>query len=387
MSKGDRHRPGRPACHASGQPSPPSALAAVCLVPAGSAAAACGQAAAPAPLLRLSQVTIQKFGRGPVQLGSRRVPGRRWAATSSSTSRGPDTAARSASPRSSAGSAARSRLRSRTGGTGSPGFVTFTVSSASRGVIASRTMTVCPNDWNRQRVDGSGPLTPRYPQFCGTNAFTLGSVWGIDRGWAVGLDSSAPGGAAAARDVHGQGLARPGVRRHVRRGAGRRVDDRHGPRDARPALPAACGGVLAHHSRGIAPPRPAAGRDRQLSRSRHHARPDPAPGVGDGHRPPGRPRLPRLRRDGLGRRPGSDGRRGLPAPGHERHGRVPVLLPQRQAGRQGEGGDARVRQPPRPRALALPPVRALLAPRRRRSRRSCEARRRASASRRPTRST
>ena len=53
-------------------------------------------------------------------------------------------------------------------------------------------MSFCPNDWNRQRVDGSGPLTSRYPQFCGTNPFTLGSVWGIDKGWAVGLDSAAP---------------------------------------------------------------------------------------------------------------------------------------------------------------------------------------------------
>ena len=46
-----------------------STLAAVCLIPAGSAAAA----SAKPPHLRVfaasSQVTIEKFGRGPVQLG------------------------------------------------------------------------------------------------------------------------------------------------------------------------------------------------------------------------------------------------------------------------------------------------------------------------------
>ena len=231
-----------------------SALAVVCLIPAGSAAAA----SAKPPHLRLfaasSQVTIEKFGRGPVQLG----------VGAYLASLGGDFQL----------NVARHGYRSPIGVTqviggqrralpatvahgwdGIAAFVNFTVSSASRGVIASRTTSFCPNDWNRQRVDGSGPLTPRYPQFCGTNPFTLGSVWGIDRGWAVGLDGSAPAVrlpvgtytvkvslAPAYADMFGVAAADASttVTVHVTRGQ---------------PCPPACGGELAHHNRGAAPPR------------------------------------------------------------------------------------------------------------------------------------
>ena len=43
----------------------------------------------------------------------------------------------------------------------------------------------------------------------------------------------------------------------------------------------------------------------------------------------GGPRVPRLRRDGVGSRPGADGHRGVPPPGHGHHGRLPVLLQER----------------------------------------------------------
>jgi hypothetical protein len=43
----------------------------------------------------------------------------------------------------------------------------------------------CPNGWDQERVDDTGPLNPTYPQLCGTNPFTLGVVWGINRGWAT----------------------------------------------------------------------------------------------------------------------------------------------------------------------------------------------------------
>jgi hypothetical protein len=40
---------------------------------------------------------------------------------------------------------------------------------------------------NRQRVDDSGPQVSRFPNYgCGYNPFALGSVWGIDHGWATG---------------------------------------------------------------------------------------------------------------------------------------------------------------------------------------------------------
>lgn len=43
----------------------------------------------------------------------------------------------------------------------------------------------CPGGWDQDRVDDSGPANPTYPQWCGGNPFTLSTVWGIDRGWAV----------------------------------------------------------------------------------------------------------------------------------------------------------------------------------------------------------
>jgi len=42
----------------------------------------------------------------------------------------------------------------------------------------------CPDGWDEDRIDDTGPINPTYPQWCGGNAFTLGMVWGIDRGWA-----------------------------------------------------------------------------------------------------------------------------------------------------------------------------------------------------------
>lgn len=167
------------------------ALVAVCLVPAGAASAA----AAKPPELRLftaaANVKIEKFGRGRIQIavgaylgvsgGDFRLDVHR------ADYRSPIAVTQVIGPRRRALPATVAN-----GWNGISGLVTYTVSSASRGVIATRTRNVCPNDWNRQRVDGSGPLTSRYPQFCGTNLFTLGSVWGIDRGWAIGLDGSAP---------------------------------------------------------------------------------------------------------------------------------------------------------------------------------------------------
>jgi hypothetical protein len=44
----------------------------------------------------------------------------------------------------------------------------------------------CPNSWNRQRVDDTGPELPRYPQVCGGySPFTKAAVSGIDGGWAA----------------------------------------------------------------------------------------------------------------------------------------------------------------------------------------------------------
>jgi len=51
--------------------------------------------------------------------------------------------------------------------------------------IHDRTFTFCPNSYDVQRIDADGPFDPTYPQDCEGNPFTLGTVWGIDRGWAA----------------------------------------------------------------------------------------------------------------------------------------------------------------------------------------------------------
>lgn len=53
--------------------------------------------------------------------------------------------------------------------------------------VAVRTilMDFCPNTFDHQRVDDSGPRTPAYPYTCYGNPFALGMVWGLDKGWAV----------------------------------------------------------------------------------------------------------------------------------------------------------------------------------------------------------
>jgi len=56
-------------------------------------------------------------------------------------------------------------------------------------VAAQRVLTVCPNGWERQRLDDSGPTEPTFPESCTHEhfPFTRSSVWGVDQGWAVGL--------------------------------------------------------------------------------------------------------------------------------------------------------------------------------------------------------
>ena len=66
-----------------------------------------------------------------------------------------------------------------------------TVTGPTGDVVYQGSVPFCPDSWNTQRVDSSGPMNPTFPQGCYTNPFTTGVVWGIDQGWAVGaLDMS-----------------------------------------------------------------------------------------------------------------------------------------------------------------------------------------------------
>jgi hypothetical protein len=70
-------------------------------------------------------------------------------------------------------------------------FFNVTVTGPAGDVAYKGSVPFCPDSWNVQRVDASGPTDSTFPQGCYTNPFTTGVVWGIDQGWAVGaLDMS-----------------------------------------------------------------------------------------------------------------------------------------------------------------------------------------------------
>jgi Lysyl oxidase len=73
------------------------------------------------------------------------------------------------------------------GWNGLAGFVEVTVLDSADNVVRERSFTFCPNGWDRQRVDDSGPDVPTYPTMCADwlPFFTRGMVWGIDSGWAA----------------------------------------------------------------------------------------------------------------------------------------------------------------------------------------------------------
>lgn len=63
-------------------------------------------------------------------------------------------------------------------------FLHVTLTDAKGKKVLTRDQTVCPaGDGARTRPDG--PATSPYPTSCSANPFTLGSVWGIQRDWAV----------------------------------------------------------------------------------------------------------------------------------------------------------------------------------------------------------
>ncbi|HET7481918.1 MAG TPA: lysyl oxidase family protein [Actinomycetota bacterium] len=64
-------------------------------------------------------------------------------------------------------------------------FFRVTVMSTRGQIVLNRTMRFCPNGYEQQRVNDSGPPQPTYPDACFSNPFTRGMVWGIDQGWAV----------------------------------------------------------------------------------------------------------------------------------------------------------------------------------------------------------
>jgi Lysyl oxidase len=68
-------------------------------------------------------------------------------------------------------------------------FAHYEIRTARGTLVAEQSIDYCPNSDLRQRVSDDGPLSPRYPYFCGGGPFVKGQVWGIDQGWASGLVS------------------------------------------------------------------------------------------------------------------------------------------------------------------------------------------------------
>jgi hypothetical protein len=52
-------------------------------------------------------------------------------------------------------------------------------------LLRSVTSSVCPAGYELQRIDESAPYNATYPYGCDAWEFSLGSVWGVDQGWAV----------------------------------------------------------------------------------------------------------------------------------------------------------------------------------------------------------
>ncbi|GGR73729.1 hypothetical protein GCM10010269_10830 [Streptomyces humidus] len=67
---------------------------------------------------------------------------------------------------------------------GLPGFLEVSVKNASGAEVQRTTGAFCPNN-AAGRLRPDAPATSHYPESCPTNPFTLGSVWGVEKGWAA----------------------------------------------------------------------------------------------------------------------------------------------------------------------------------------------------------
>lgn len=66
---------------------------------------------------------------------------------------------------------------------GLPDFIRVTVRDSAGRTVAERSEPFCPNNASG-RIRPDAPATSKFPESCPTNPFTLGSVWGVENGWA-----------------------------------------------------------------------------------------------------------------------------------------------------------------------------------------------------------
>src|SRR5574341_1223538 len=69
-------------------------------------------------------------------------------------------------------------------------FLHLTITNAAGKKVVDLDQVFCPNGWETMRTRPDAPPTSPYPKYCLTNPFTLGSVWGLQAGWAISTEVS-----------------------------------------------------------------------------------------------------------------------------------------------------------------------------------------------------
>jgi hypothetical protein len=64
-------------------------------------------------------------------------------------------------------------------------FLHLTLTNAAGNKVLDRDQIFCPNAFETVRTRPDAPAISPYPQLCGTNPLTLGSIWGLQAGWAI----------------------------------------------------------------------------------------------------------------------------------------------------------------------------------------------------------
>ncbi|GAA0287883.1 lysyl oxidase family protein [Streptomyces turgidiscabies] len=71
---------------------------------------------------------------------------------------------------------------------GLPGFLEVSFKNAAGQEVAKSKGTFCPNNASG-RIRPDAPATSHFPESCSGNPFTLGGVWGVEKGWATNVSS------------------------------------------------------------------------------------------------------------------------------------------------------------------------------------------------------
>ena len=72
------------------------------------------------------------------------------------------------------------------GWNGLKNFISLTIKNKAGRFVAATRLTLCPDTFDPERASPASPPASPYPQQCGAmDPFPIGTVWGIEQGWAV----------------------------------------------------------------------------------------------------------------------------------------------------------------------------------------------------------